>query len=119
MKKLFLILALFTSLYAEAQHFDDYFTDATLRIDYIFSGNAKHQEISLDKLNRSPRWYGKHKRLAEIPVEGNGQITVRHHHTGIEIHFQRSSRNGSLMTKQRLLQEVLKTFFSYLCPKIL
>ena len=55
MKKLFLILALFTSLYAEAQHFDDYFTDATLRIDYIFSGNAKHQEISLDKLNRSPR----------------------------------------------------------------
>ena len=82
MKKLFLILALFTSLYAEAQHFDDYFTDATLRIDYIFSGNAKHQEISLDKLNRSPRWYGKHKRLAEIPVEGNGQITVRHHHTG-------------------------------------
>gem|GEM_PF-6638407 len=37
MKKLFLILALFTSLYAEAQHFDDYFTDATLRIDYIFN----------------------------------------------------------------------------------
>ena len=82
MKKLFLILALFTSLYAEAQHFDDYFTDATLRIDYIFSGNAKHQEISLDKLNRSPRWYGKHRRLSEIPVEGNGQITVRHHQTG-------------------------------------
>ena len=52
MKKLFLILALFTSIYAKAQHFDDYFTDATLRIDYTFSGNAKHQEISLDKLNR-------------------------------------------------------------------
>ena len=82
MKKLFLILALFTSIYAKAQHFDDYFTDATLRIDYTFSGNAKHQKISLDKLNRSPRWHGKHRRLAEIPVEGNGQITVRHHHTG-------------------------------------
>ena len=53
-----------------AQQFDSYFTDATLRIDYIFAGNSKQQWIALDQLNRIPRWYGKRQHLAELPVEG-------------------------------------------------
>ena len=61
--------------------FDDYFIDGTLRIDYTFSGDVNHQEISLDKLNSIPRWYGKRYRLDEVPVEGNGQIWVADHHT--------------------------------------
>lgn len=61
------------------QDFDEYFVDKTLRIDYIFSGNVNNQEISLDKLNMMPGWYGKKQRLAQVPVEGNGQITVRTH----------------------------------------
>lgn len=80
-KYFFLFIALFccTSIYA--QHFEKYFNDSTLRIDYIFSGNSKSLSISIDKLNCSPRWYGKKNRLAETPVEGNGQITVRDHKT--------------------------------------
>ena len=66
---------------ALAQRFNDYFTDKTLRIDYTFAGDAHHQDIYLDELCSSPRWYGKRQRLAELPVEGNGQITVRDHHT--------------------------------------
>ena len=65
-----------------AQNFNDYFVDKTLRIDYIFAGNAKQQMIAVDELNVMPRWYGKKQRLSEVPVEGNGQITVRDHHTG-------------------------------------
>ena len=61
--------------------FDDFFIDGTLRIDYTFSGDVNHQEISLDKLNSIPRWYGKRYRLDEMPVEGNGQIWVADHHT--------------------------------------
>lgn len=64
-----------------AQTFDTFFRDSTLRIDYSFAGNAQSQEIAIDKLNMMPHWYGKHKRLAELPVEGNGQITVRDHAT--------------------------------------
>ena len=79
MKKILLLSVLLLNLNAKAQRFEDYFTDATLRIDYTFSGNTKHQEIALDKLNRSPRWYGKRRRLTEVPVEGNGQIIVRDH----------------------------------------
>lgn len=66
----------------QAQNFDDYFVDKTLRVDYTFAGNKKTQMIAVDQLNVMPRWYGKHQRLAELPVEGNGQITVRDHRTG-------------------------------------
>ena len=64
-----------------AQEFNTAFSDSTLRIDYIFSGNANQQHIAVDQLNVMPRWYGKKQRLAELPMEGNGQITVRDHHT--------------------------------------
>lgn len=76
-----LAILLMFSLCIEAQDFNDYFIDKTLRIDYIFSGNADKQFIALDKLNVYPHWYGKKQRLAELPVEGNGQITVRSHKT--------------------------------------
>ena len=59
-----------------------FFEDKTLRIDYNFAGNAHQQEIAVDQLNVSPHWYGKRQRLAELPLEGNGQITVRSHKTG-------------------------------------
>ena len=64
---------------AAAQDFGTYFTDRTLRLDYIFAGNAAHQLIALDQASVSPRWCGKRTRLAELPMEGNGQITVRDH----------------------------------------
>lgn len=66
---------------AAAQDFNRYFQDKTLRIDYIFSGTRDTQHIAIDELLVEPRWYGKRKRPAEIPVEGNGQITMRDHKT--------------------------------------
>ena len=65
----------------QAQEFNEHFTDQTLRIDYIFSGNIDQQEISVDELNIIPGWYGKRQRLSEVPIEGNGQIIVRSHRT--------------------------------------
>ena len=75
------VLCLFMSANVNAQDFNKAFSDSTLRIDYIFSGNANQQHIAVDQLNVMPRWYGKKQRLAELPMEGNGQITVRDHHT--------------------------------------
>lgn len=71
---------------AAAQDFNTYFVDKTLRIDYSFSGNVTEQHIAVDELKQSPRWYGKRKRLAETPMEGNGQITVKDHKTGDTIY---------------------------------
>ena len=71
---------------AAAQDFNTYFVDKTLRIDYSFSGNVTEQHIAVDELKQSPRWYGKRKGLAELPMEGNGQITVKDHKTGDTIY---------------------------------
>lgn len=76
------IVCVMMSVFIYAQDFDKWFSDKTLRIDYIFSGNDHEQHIAVDELCQEPRWYGKRQRLAEVPVEGNGQITVRDHKTG-------------------------------------
>ncbi len=65
-----------------AQRFDDYFEDRTLRIDYTFSGNHERQQLYVDELVALPRWYGRRQRLAELPLKGNGQLTVRSKSTG-------------------------------------
>lgn len=80
-----LLLGLFTHN-AGAQHFDRYFQDRTLRIDYIFAGNAQEQTIALDQLSTSPHWFGKRQHLAEVPMEGNGQIVVRNKQSGDTIY---------------------------------
>jgi len=77
----FCSVIIFFTVQVYAQRFEDYFTDKTLRVDYTFSGDCKKQDIYIDKLNVIPGWYGKRQRLAELPVEGNGQITVRDHKT--------------------------------------
>ena len=81
-KLTFLLLFLFAHARVEAQEFNDFFENRTLRIDYTFSGDATHQVIALDQLNVAPGWFGKRTRLAELPVEGNGQIAVRSRKTG-------------------------------------
>lgn len=72
---LLLLVAPFCSL--AAQQFDEFFCDSTLRIDYVFAGDVNRQSIYVDQLNMSPRWYGRRHRLAELPLKGNGSITVR------------------------------------------
>ena len=57
--------------------FDEWFCDTTLRLDYIFAGNDKEQNIYLDKLNRAPKWAGRRQKLNELPLIGNGQVIVR------------------------------------------
>ena len=78
MRRLLLsVLLLLTMTSTWAQRFEDYFENRTLRIDYTFSGNHEHQQLYVDELVALPRWYGRHTRLAELPLKGNGQLTVR------------------------------------------
>lgn len=74
--------ALFLTFGVKAQNFDDNFQDATLRLDYIFAGDASRQDIYLENMIRKDRWAGRRGRLAEVPLQGNGQVTVRDHASG-------------------------------------
>ena len=48
----------------------------TLRLNYIFSGNASTQEITLAELCSIDGWAGRRVNLDEVPVKGNGQLTM-------------------------------------------
>ena len=38
--------------------FEDYFTDATLRIDYFHSGDSSEEFITIDQMYQQPKWAG-------------------------------------------------------------
>lgn len=61
---------------AKAQRFDEFFTDSTLRLNYIFAGDRTEQRIYVDELEKTSRWYGRRIRLDQLPLKGDGQITV-------------------------------------------
>lgn len=78
MKHFFCVLLFFLTVTGSyAQNFADYFQDKTLRVDYIFTGDAKRQAIYLDELSQLPSWAGRQHHLPELPLEGNGQIVVK------------------------------------------
>lgn len=125
MKKYIFSLAalamLMGAIQVKAQNFDDYFVDKTLRVDYTFAGNSNKQLIAVDELNVLPRWYGKKQRLSELPVEGNGQITVRDHRSGKVIYrnsFSTLFRNGSPIQRPRPIHRVSRMSSWYQCQKI-
>lgn len=76
------LLCLLTLGGLQAQNFSDHFDGRTLRADYLFTGDARHQRISLDALVSLPEWAGRRSRLGELPLAGNGQATVRDAATG-------------------------------------
>ena len=76
---LFVLLVCLCGLTVQAQVFDEWFCDRTLRLDYVFAGDVQHQQLYVDQLVQMPRWYGRRTHLAELPLAGNGQITVRSH----------------------------------------
>lgn len=80
-KKLTLtLLALLTGLGApRAQQLD---LDRTLRVDYIFSGDATRQEVSVCELTSLAGWAGRRHNLDRLPLKGNGQLTLADARTG-------------------------------------
>ena len=84
MKRLFLIQFLLVALCMSnhAQEFTAFFEEKSLRMDYLFTGDATTQEISLDKLSSWEGWAGRKHRLGELPLEGNGQVEVSDEATG-------------------------------------
>lgn len=81
----FLVL-LMTAISLQAQDFQQFFNDSTLRLDYIFAGDKKSQHIYLDQLHKSAGWYGRRHHLDQLPLEGNGDITMKDAATGTVIY---------------------------------
>lgn len=82
MRSLIIIISLALSIAVQAQDYDQFFENKTLRIDYSFSGNKEKQAISIDELIYYPQWAGRRSKLSTTPLKGNGTIRVKDHSTG-------------------------------------
>ena len=105
-----ILAALFISAFVQAggyaQNFNDFFIDKTLRIDYLFNGNAQKQDISLDELVSLPGWAGRRNFLSELPLEGNGEITMRDKATG-EVIYSRMDQRGRGKTRDKRIRKYI------------
>ncbi|MBO4489007.1 MAG: hypothetical protein J5741_05050 [Bacteroidales bacterium] len=76
-KAIFLFLAAFVcSLGAKAQHFDQYFEDKTVRINYMHIGNAHSESIRIEQYKVGNGWYGTRAFLVEPYQYGDILIEV-------------------------------------------
>ena len=75
MKKTLLFLFAFLPMMAFAQ-FDQYFTQASLRIDYVLTGNHDTTQFSLKELIREPYWSGSTTNLVDTLEFGNYIVKV-------------------------------------------
>ena len=65
--------------------FDEKFADKTLRVDYIFSGDAAEQSVSLCRMSSSEGWYGRRGNLDGMPLRGNGEVVMTDAETGKQL----------------------------------
>lgn len=59
-----------------AQEFDANFVDKTLRIDYTLLGNASEQHVALRDMSSTDNWWGRRVNLDNVPLKGNGDLTL-------------------------------------------
>lgn len=85
--KLLAIGMLCVSAMAQGQDYDHYFQDKTLRLDYILGAtpNGDRTEL-LDAQSSLPGWAGRRHHLKELPLAGNGSVTVCDEATGDTIY---------------------------------
>lgn len=111
MKRAAILLPLLClGLAAMAQTVPGDLLNRTLRLDYIFSGDSAGSEISLDELRSSEGWYGRTVNMADVPVKGNGQITMRDAATAKVLYRTSFS---TLFNEWQLTEEATKTRRSF------
>jgi len=90
MKKFIAIAVIYTlSMLSvlQAQDFDKYYLDKTLRLDYILGATPDGgRTVLLDAQSHLPGWAGRRHNLKKLPLEGNGIVTVSDEATGDTIY---------------------------------
>ena len=111
MKKMFIAAwLLLASTAIHAQQFETYFTEQTLRVDYVFTGNEQGQQIALDELIATPGWAGRRHHLAEMPLKSHGQLVMRDKETGQTIYATSFSSLFQEWTATDEAKEVTKSY---------
>lgn len=112
MKRLTLIVvALITATTTlSAQQFEEFFTDRTLRTDLIFAGNHQEQHITLHSLHSWEGWSGREHNLSEVPLRGDGELSLTDEATGTIIYRTTFS---SLFQEWLAMEEAGRSYRAY------
>ena len=119
------LLLLFVSVWgltnmACGQGFDECFEDRTLRLDYIFGGNNRSQQIFFEQAYVLDRWAGRRSRLTEMPLKGNGQIKLSDATTGqlLYVHtFSTLFQEWQVTEEATKVQKAFEASFNVPMPK--
>lgn len=76
MKKIVIFFSLLVMQYLQAQKFEEYFEDASLRIDFLLLGTDKEAEAIITNLKKEPFFAGSNKNLI-YPDYGNYWLEVK------------------------------------------
>lgn len=112
MKRLaIIVVALITATTTlSAQQFEEFFTDRTLRTDLIFAGNNQEQHITLRALHSWEGWSGRHHNLSEVPLRGDGELSLTDEATGTIIYRTTFS---SLFQEWLAMEEAGRSYRAY------
>lgn len=116
----FAALAMMCALPTQAQRFEEYFEDKTLRLDYIVAGDSINQAIYFEQAYSTPQWAGRKEHLSEKLLNGNGQITVYEHGTDHVIYvntFSTLFQEWQLTQEARHLKKGFESCFLVPYPK--
>ena len=72
---LFSVLGAGSSLFAQNVKFKKYFEDATLRIDYLRTGNRQHDTVGVQKCQKIVGWAGSLTQLLDPFDNGDYRIS--------------------------------------------
>lgn len=96
--------------------------DKTLRIDYIFTGSDKDCDIAVAELLSALGWYGRRTNLKEVPLRGNGQLTMTDKATGDTLYrmsFCTLFQEWQATEEATRVAEVSRTSFWCRCRRLL
>jgi hypothetical protein len=96
---------------AEQTRFDEYFTNATLRVDFYHAGNAEREQVTLDRLYRQGPWAGSRRHLVDRGALGAYRIAVYDDSDGSLLYSRTfDSYFGEYRTTAPATQGIARTF---------
>lgn len=122
MKRTILAVLALTLLFPglSARDFDTDFENATLRLDYVFCGDSRHQAIYFQQALKTSEWAGRRHNLSEPLLEGNGQIRVLDPETGECLYansFSTLFQEWQVTTEALHVQKAFENCFQVPFPK--
>ncbi|MFQ6109977.1 MAG: M64 family metallopeptidase [Candidatus Aminicenantales bacterium] len=107
----FLMMSIFVGIQAqEPFHFEDYFLDKTMRIDYFHIGNAEEEWITVDRIFEQGIWAGSTIHL--IDPFNNGRYCIKIYDLSGKLIYSKGfdSYFGEYRTTDRALKGMKRTF---------